>query len=87
MLSLIYSDAIDNPIDGIIFPENPPEYKQEISFEKLEEARGLIAEEIEAVKKQLNFQGKFGQARKYVKLDYNKKEARVLEEPLDEQEQ
>jgi hypothetical protein len=27
MLSLIYSDAIDNPIDGVIFPENPPEYK------------------------------------------------------------
>lgn len=78
MLSLIYSDAIDNPIDGIIFPENPPEYKQEISFEKLEEARGLVAEEIEAVKKELIFQGKFAQARKYVKLDYNKKEARVL---------
>ena len=46
MLTLIYSDAIDNPIDGIIFPDNPPEYKQEISFERLEEARSLIAEEI-----------------------------------------
>jgi hypothetical protein len=32
MLTLIYSDAIDNPIDGVIFPDNPPPYKEEVSL-------------------------------------------------------
>lgn len=39
MLSLIYSDGIDNPVDGVEFPDNIPEYKKYISFDKLEEAR------------------------------------------------
>lgn len=36
MLSLIYSDALDNPIEGVIFPDNPPAYREEISLEKIE---------------------------------------------------
>ena len=35
MLSLIFSDGIDNPLDGVIFPEDPPEYKKHIPFEQL----------------------------------------------------
>lgn len=35
MLSLIYSDAIDNPIDGVIFPDNPPEYKTDLTLQQL----------------------------------------------------
>lgn len=43
MLSLIYSDGIDNPIEGVVFPNDPPPYKEFISFEQMEEARELIA--------------------------------------------
>lgn len=39
MLSLIYSDGIDNPIEGVIFPDSPPHYKQFYSLEQLEAAR------------------------------------------------
>jgi len=27
MLSLIYSDGIDNPVDGVVFPDEAPAYK------------------------------------------------------------
>jgi len=36
ILSLIYSDGIDNPLDGMEFPNQLPEYKQYISFDRLE---------------------------------------------------
>lgn len=39
MLSLIYSDGIDNPIDGVIFPDNPPPYKDFVSYEQIEQAK------------------------------------------------
>ncbi len=32
MLSLIYSDGIDNPIDGVVFPDQLPAYKEYISL-------------------------------------------------------
>ena len=32
MLSLIYSDGIDNPIDGVVFPDHLPAYKEYISL-------------------------------------------------------
>jgi hypothetical protein len=43
MIRLIYSDGIDNPIDGVKFPDNPPAYRDYISYERLEEAREMIA--------------------------------------------
>ena len=32
MLSLIYSDALDNPIEGVVFPDDAPAYREEISL-------------------------------------------------------
>ena len=55
MLSLIYSDGIDNPIDGVEFPEEAPEYKKYIPFEQLEEARQLVAAELPEVIKEFTF--------------------------------
>ena len=49
MLSLIYSDGIDNPVDGVEFPAEVPEYKTHIAFEKLEEAREMVAAELPEV--------------------------------------
>lgn len=43
MLSLIYSDALDNPIEGVIFPDNAPAYREEITLQKVEDAKKLIS--------------------------------------------
>ena len=43
MLSLIYSDGIDNPLDGVEFPTELPEYKQYISYEQIEQAKQMVA--------------------------------------------
>ena len=80
MLSLIYSDGIDNPIDGVEFPEEVPEYKKYIPFEQLEEARELVAAELPEVIKEFTFtEENYEKGRKHVKLDFGKKEAKIME--------
>ena len=54
MVSLIYSDCIDNPIDGVEFSAEHPEYKSYIPFEKLEEAREMVAAELPTTIKELD---------------------------------
>lgn len=82
MLSLIYSDAIDHPVDGAIFPDNPPAYKEEISLERIQAARKLVEEEVPSVRSELSFVDRFEKARRHVKLDFGHKEARVVPQPI-----
>jgi hypothetical protein len=52
MASLIYSDAVDYPVEGSLFPENAPEYKELVRSEALEDARRLVEEEMRAMKEE-----------------------------------
>lgn len=83
MFSLIYSDAIDNPIDGALLPDNPPPYKEAFSLEQINAAKKLIEEELPTVKAKLSLSGKFETARRLVRLNFAKKEAILEELPLD----
>lgn len=87
MLSLIYSDAIDNPIEGTIFPEkNAPNYcEKTVSAEQISQAKKLIAEEMKQVREEAVFDEKvYLSGRKRVKVDFGKKEAKVLQKHQNE---
>ena len=87
MLTLIYSDAIDNPLDGVLFPDDPPPYKQDISLDRLNAARKLVEEELPSVKAELSFEGKYENARSHVRLDHGTRCARVVGEGANRGEQ
>jgi hypothetical protein len=74
MASLIYSDAVDYPVEGSLFPENAPEYKELVMSERLEEAKRLVEEEMMAMredKEEISVQ-EVDTLRKRVKLDFKK---------------
>lgn len=49
-MSLVYSDAVDYPVEGMEFPEREIRYRGRVQEGGLEEARAMVRAECEAVK-------------------------------------